>query len=130
MALPFPPPSTFAPPAWEETPVPVRYGQIGEPADTIAFGDCARLNNWSGPTPILEGSAYLEPPSSDYPTFHGRHNGFGTAVWCDGHARAVLPRFRSGTFGYGNNAADFRAESLGDLDRDGDFATDEMFDLR
>ncbi len=122
-------PSTYAPPTWAETPVPVGYGQIAEPADTVAFGDCARLNNWGGPSPVLEGATYLEPPSSDFPTFHGRHNGFGTTVWCDGHARTFAPLYRTGVFGYGNDAALFRANSLGDLDRDGVFSTDELFDL-
>ncbi|MCB8932468.1 MAG: prepilin-type N-terminal cleavage/methylation domain-containing protein [Fimbriimonadaceae bacterium] len=122
-------PSTFEPPNWIETPVPVNYGQVGKPAETVVFGDGARLNNWSGPTAFLEGNTYLEPPSSEYPTFHARHNGLGNALWCDGHAKAVAPKWRVGAFGYGNHGEDFTAVQLGELDLDGDFTTDEWFDL-
>ena len=123
-------PSTFAPPTWEETPVAVNYGQIGYPAETVAFADGAKRNDWSGPEPFLEGSAYLEPPSMQYPTFQGRHHGRGNVLWCDGHTRSVAPKWRVGAFGYGYEGADFTAMSLGELDLDGDFGTDEWFDLQ
>lgn len=122
-------PSNFPPPDYREVPIPVSYGQIAEVAATVAFADCARINNWDYSKPTLEGNAYLDPPRSDYPTFHARHHGVGVVVWCDGHAKAWKPTYRSGRFGYGFDSADFRRERLGDVTRDGSLAKDELFDL-
>jgi prepilin-type N-terminal cleavage/methylation domain-containing protein/prepilin-type processing-associated H-X9-DG protein len=122
-------PSTFAPPDYTETPIPVSEGQVGNPAETTAFATCARMNNWSYTNPVLEGSTYLDPPSNNYPGFHGRANGSGNVLWCDGHVTKRKPTMRRGTFGYGFNSDDFRQVDLGDLDADGNFATDELFDL-
>jgi len=122
-------PSTYAPPDYAETPVPVNYSQIGSVSETVAFATCARINNWSYATPTLEGSTYLDPPSAQNPTFQGRHNGVGVIAWTDGHANAKKPVLRTGSFGYGYNAKDFTPIVLGDLDKDGDFNTDEYFDL-
>jgi prepilin-type N-terminal cleavage/methylation domain-containing protein/prepilin-type processing-associated H-X9-DG protein len=122
-------PSQYTPPTYEETPLPVNYGQIQDVAGTVCFGSAARMNNWAYTTPTLEGSSYLDPPSSDFPGFHGRSGGMGVVLWCDGHAKAVKPVLRSGAFGYGFNSADFVKEALGDIDKDGNLATDELFDL-
>ena len=46
-------PSTYAPPNYVETPVPVTYSAIGAVAETVCFATCARMNNWSYPTPTL-----------------------------------------------------------------------------
>jgi prepilin-type N-terminal cleavage/methylation domain-containing protein/prepilin-type processing-associated H-X9-DG protein len=115
---------------WNEIPVPVSYGAIGQVADTVAFASCARINNYQYPTPTLEGSTYLEPPSSEYPAFQGRHSGQGVVLWADGHAKAMAPVLRKGSFGYGYNEKDFTPVHLGEIDRDGDLTTDELFDLQ
>ena len=122
-------PSTYAPPDYAEMPIPVNASQIAEPTDTVCFATCARINNWQYATPTLEGSTYLDPPSNENPGFHGRNNGVGVVLWCDGHAKAFKPVLRSGAFGYGFNSADFVRNDLGDIDRDGDLTTDELFDL-
>jgi prepilin-type N-terminal cleavage/methylation domain-containing protein/prepilin-type processing-associated H-X9-DG protein len=122
-------PSRYAPPTWTETPIAVNYGQIGTPSETVAFATSARINNWGYSTPTLEGNTYMDPPSYDNPTFHGRHSGFGNVLWCDGHVKARRPVLRTGAFGWGFNAQDFRPHNLGDIDRDGDLTTDELFDL-
>jgi prepilin-type N-terminal cleavage/methylation domain-containing protein len=122
-------PSIYEPPDWIETPITVLISQITSPAETVMFADCARINNWSYASPTLEGNTYLEPPSSQYPTFHGRHNGFGVALWCDTHAKVHKPKMRTGSFGWGFDASDFDKYMLGELDEDGDFNTDEYFDL-
>lgn len=122
-------PSTYSPPDYVEVAVPVSEGQIGTPAETVCFATCARMNNWSYAAPTLEGSTYLDPPSNNYPGFHGRSNGVGNILWCDGHADSRRPVMRSGTFGFGFNSDDFRRVNLGDIDKDGDLTTDEFFDL-
>ena len=123
-------PSTYSPPNYTEVAVPVSEGQIGTPTETVCFATCARMNNWAYATPTLEGSTYLDPPSNQYPGFHGRSNGSGNILWCDGHADSRPPILRTGTFGFGFDSADFRRENLGDIDKDGDLTTDELFDLQ
>jgi prepilin-type N-terminal cleavage/methylation domain-containing protein len=122
-------PSTYDPPDYIENPVPVNYGQVANVSETVCFASCARINNWQYATPTLEGSTYLDPPSNQNPSFHGRTNGVGVVLWCDGHSKSFKPALRSGTFGYGFNSAAFVKNNLGDIDRDGDFNTDELYDL-
>ncbi len=122
-------PSTYAPPTYAEVPVPVNFSQVANVSETVCFASAARINNWSSTTPTLEGNTYLEPPSSDFPSFHARHSGKGTILWVDTHAKVLTPTYRKGAFGYGYNSVDFDREHLGDIDKDGDFATDELFDL-
>ena len=123
-------PSTYSPPTYDETPIPVNYSQIGNVSETVAFGSCASIDNWSKPTPFLISDTYLEPPSSQYPSFHARHSGKGTVLWVDTHAITRTPVYRTGTFGYGFNAVDFNKNNIGEIDKDGDLNTDELFDLQ
>lgn len=106
---------------------PVSLARISNVSETVQMTDSARLNTWQYAAPTLEGNAYLEPPSSDYPTVHARHSGAANALWMDGHVKAFHVLYRTGTFGYGNNPDDFKKALLGDIDKDGDFATDELF---
>ncbi|RYG24379.1 prepilin-type N-terminal cleavage/methylation domain-containing protein [bacterium] len=122
-------PSKYEPPTWTEQAIPVSATAVGSPADTVAFATCARINNWSYAAPTLEGSTYLDPPSAQNPSFQGRHNGLGIVGWADGHANARKPVLRQGTFGYGYDAKDFTPKVLGEIDRDGNLTTDELFDL-
>ncbi|HZH97957.1 MAG TPA: prepilin-type N-terminal cleavage/methylation domain-containing protein [Fimbriimonadaceae bacterium] len=122
-------PTRYLPPDYAEQPVPVNHSQIGSPSETVAFGDSARINNWSYSSPTLEGSTFLDPPSSNFPSFHGRHSRVGNIVWADSHAKSRKPVMRSGSFGYGFQAAYFTPHWLGDIDKDGDLTTDELFDL-
>lgn len=109
-------PSTYAPPTYTETPITVVDTQIERPAETITFGSSARINNWQYTTPTLEGNTYLDPPSNDFPSVHGRHaGGMAVLVWADTHAATRKPKLRTGTFGYGFNAADFVRPNLGDV---------------
>jgi len=107
---------------------PVPMAAIRTPAETVLLADAARLNYRISP-PRLESETFLEPPSSNAPKFQARHLGSGNVVWADGHAKSFQPAYRTGTFGPGYDAAAFRAVNLGDIDADGDFTTDELFDL-
>lgn len=102
---------------------------IQSPAQTLVMADAARLNTWAYATPTLEGNTYIDRPSNNYPGLHARHNGTGNVLWADGHAKAMKPTYRSGGFGFGYNGADFQKNQLGDLDEDGNLATNEYFDL-
>ncbi|HSI73908.1 MAG TPA: prepilin-type N-terminal cleavage/methylation domain-containing protein [Fimbriimonas sp.] len=122
-------PSNYEPPTWNEIAIPVNESQIGEPTRTVSFATAARINNLSFSTPTLEGNTYLDPPSHNNPSFHGRHAKMGNVLWCDGHVTTMRPRLRTGLFGWGFDANDFTPNNLGDLDQDGDLSTDELFDL-
>ncbi len=121
-------PSTYAPPTYAETPVSVNYGQINKVAETVAFATSAQLS--FGSSNVLQGNAYLEPPSSQYPTFHGRHNGFGVVLWCDGHAKVFKPTLRTQPFGYSGTGtpAQYAAVNLGEISN-GDLTQDTFFTL-
>ena len=125
-------PTDYPAPSYAPTPKTVSLAEINDPAKTVAFADSARINNYAYATPTIEGNTFLSAPTEAYPAFHGRHNGMGNVLWCDGHVKAAKPKFRSGSFGYNNgyNASDFTPKDLGDLDEDNDFKTDELFDLQ
>jgi prepilin-type N-terminal cleavage/methylation domain-containing protein/prepilin-type processing-associated H-X9-DG protein len=114
---------------YNEIPVPVNYGQVNSVAEKVAFASSARMS-FSAPFTV-QANGYLEPPSSQYPTFQGRHSGFGVILWCDGHAKARKPVLRTGTFGYGGiyDGGMFAPVNLGEIDQDGDLTTDELFNL-
>jgi prepilin-type N-terminal cleavage/methylation domain-containing protein len=123
-------PANYLPPDYNEVDTPVNYSQIGHPAETITFATSARINNWAYTTPTLEGDTYLDPPSNANPTFHGRNAGNqGIVTWCDGHAKAMTPTYRTGTFGYGFDASWFTPIHLGDITKNGDLTTDDYFNL-
>ena len=122
------------PPTYTATEVPTRLSQISETAKTVMMADAAQLFNGTD----FRGSTFLSPPgdttpstySGDYPNFHARHLETGNVLFCDGHVKAMKPKYRSGTFGFlPYNADDFRAKDLGDIDEDGNLATNELFDL-
>lgn len=122
-------PANYPAPNYLEVAIPVSFGQVGEVSNTVAFASAARINNWEFSVPRLEANAYLEPPSSEYPSFHGRSAGQGVIAWCDTHVTSRAPRLRTEDFGYGFHAFDFKRNTLGEIDQDGDLTTDELFDL-
>lgn len=100
---------------------PVSIAAINTPAETVFLADSARWNVRTNPA-RLEGNTFLDPPSLNNPTFHGRHSEMGTVLWQDYHAKAFRPTWRPG-------AAVQTQQLLGELDRDGNLTTDELFDL-
>ncbi|MFQ3676510.1 MAG: hypothetical protein SNJ74_01020, partial [Fimbriimonadaceae bacterium] len=104
----------------------VSYTMIGSPSETVVFASSARLNFL--PPYNLQGNTYLMAPSSKYPTFHARAAGRGVIVWADGHAKSLAPVYRTQPFSIWQPGP-FRQAGLGEIDRDGDFSTDELFDL-
>jgi len=119
--------SPFTPPLYQAT--PVSLAAIQTPTETVQLADSARINNFQYSTPTLEGNSLMDPPSADYPGFHARHSETGNVLWMDGHVKSAKPVYRSGSFGFGYVGSDFQRQHLGDLDRDGNLKTDELFDL-
>lgn len=80
---------------WNPNGLPFSYplSRFSTTSRTIAFGDSARVNDWSfGPGQArLEENHYLEPPSSQYPTIHFRHSGQANILFLDGHVEALRP---------------------------------------
>ncbi|MBW3634840.1 MAG: DUF1559 domain-containing protein [Armatimonadetes bacterium] len=120
-------PANYPPPTFAEVPIPVSLAAITSPAETVAFADSARISFTDKKT--LEGNSFLSKPSDNYPSFHARHNQMGNVLWADGHAKASKPMMRSGSFGFGFTSEPFLENHLGDLDRDGNLTTNELFDL-
>ncbi len=120
---------TPASPSWIETPLPVSASEIGSPAETVTFASSARLNYLDNTQ--LEGNTYLDPPSQENSTFHGRHGKHGVVAWADGHVKARQPVLRTVPFGFGtpSDPAVVKGYNLGEIDQDGDLTTDELFDL-
>jgi hypothetical protein len=97
-----------------------------DPSNTVTFASSAQID-WA-PSRQLQGNTYLEAPSSNYPTFHGRTNLRGVVAWVDGHASSRRPVVRQTAFSI-FQPQPFVANNVGDIDQDGNFATDELFDL-
>lgn len=112
-------PSNYPAPSYQEVPVPVNESQVEASSETLLFASAARLNNWSFPSPTLEGNTYIDPPSNDFPGVQGRAAGHAVVVWVDGHGSSKKPELRQVDFGYGHSALAFRKENLGDLLRGG-----------
>ena len=123
-------PSTYGPPPdYLEADIPVLSTQMEDPADTVAFADSAELDTYDFPNPTLVGNTYLEPPSSQFPTFHARHAGQGNIIWGDGHSKNMAPTYRVGNFGYGYNGAEFLPYHLGEIGGNNPANPDYYFSL-
>ena len=118
-------PTDYGPaPTYTAAPRAASLAAIDDAAKTVVFADAAQLNS-SG---ALSPSTYLSKPSDAYPNFHARHLETGNALFCDGHVKAMRPIYRSGPVGFSATpAATLKANNLGDIDQDGNLATDELF---
>ncbi len=111
---------------------PVKEDKILRPASTVVFADVAR-NNKPNPSEI-ETTYWIFPPKFDYPSFHGRHSGKGNVAWADGHVAWEVPQILRESYTAGGQVdPPFSSEkvkryNIGDLDRDGDPNTNELFD--
>jgi len=109
-----------------------KIAQIPHPTDKVAFADCAR--NVKTDQSTLETTPFLNAPSYQYPSFHARHNNRGNVVWADAHICVEKPVWLLDSYNCGGQTALPRglAQGLnvGDLDRDGNAATDELFNFQ
>jgi len=106
---------------------PANLAEISDPSETVAFADSANPNS-SDPT-ALEPNVYLSAPGDAFPNFHARHLETGNVLFCDGHVKALHAFYHTGAFGYMNslNGETYHALNIGDIDRDGDLRTNELF---
>lgn len=104
----------------------VTQTSAADPSNTVSFASSAQID-W-GPSRALQGNTYLEAPSANYPTFHCRANRRGVIAWVDGHCTTRQPVLRQSAFSI-FQPAPFQTNNLGDIDSDGNLATDELFDL-
>lgn len=99
---------------------------VTTPAETVVFYDAARFVNVAG-VPTLQSTPHGCPPSTGGSCFHARHSGRGSVVWADGHVKTMGPN----TIERSNKPmAQMRPANVGDIDSDGNPATDELWDLQ
>ncbi len=102
----------------------ISLAAIQDSAKTVCFADGAQLDFTSALNVIR--STYISSPSSagQYPNFHARHLETGNVLFCDGHVKAMRAVFPAG-----NNARvqALRANFIGNIDEDGNLATNELF---
>ncbi len=107
----------------------VKLSRIRRASEKAVVWDAARLNGtlpdrtpWGYPT---TGNPNPTPNVTD-PNFHGRHNRRGNVGWADGSVTAIEPAFFD-TYNGGQDPALLKKFLIGDIDRDGDNKTNEMY---
>jgi prepilin-type processing-associated H-X9-DG protein/prepilin-type N-terminal cleavage/methylation domain-containing protein len=105
----------------------VKLSRIRRAPEKAVVWDSARYNGgiidrtpWGYPT-----TGNVNNDKSD-PNFHGRHNQRGNVGWADGHVSAIEPTYFASYTG-GQDAAWQKKNRVGDIDRDGSQATNEMY---
>lgn len=126
-------PHTYLGPAFA-VPIPLgtRITRVRSSAETVTLFDSARINNWQFTPGAIDRTPWGYAPSSATPSFHARHNGYGNVAWVDGHVSSEQPvwfKDYQGNYTVAERDALLKPANIGDIDRDGDPMTDELFDL-
>ena len=105
----------------------VKVSTIRNASEKALVWDAARINAgipdrtpWGYPT-----TGNVLNQNHD-PNFHGRHAGKGNVVFVDGHAEVREPWYFD-TYNGGLTLATQKKFNIGDIDRDGDHATNELY---
>jgi len=102
-------------------PLQLNLSSINDPSNTVSFSQSGGLflvNNSYELFPV----STLSVPSSGFPTFHARFNGYGIVLWSDTHVSIMKAKF------YSKNKI-YEKYNLGHIDRDNNSFTNELFDL-
>ncbi|MBC8139423.1 MAG: prepilin-type N-terminal cleavage/methylation domain-containing protein [Fibrella sp.] len=102
--------------------LPTSLAGFDQPAETIVLADAVYVPILGADLGKLGRTRDLYPPSrgaytpnSDAsPTAHGRHAGFVSVLWYDGHVKAIKPTFLTTGVG-GNSVAFYRRNNIGHL---------------
>lgn len=95
--------------------LPISLAAVDRTAETLLMADCAYLNPTNGQ---LARTLLLWPPSSTLsvaPAIHGRHNGFASVLWLDGHVKGQRPVIRTSDKSAAASAAVHLQNNIGDL---------------
>lgn len=105
----------------------VRLSKIRNPAEKAVIWDAARLDGikldrtpWGYPTTGNVNNNLTDP------NFHARHNKRGNVGWADGHASSFEPAFFN-SYNGGQDPKVLKDRRIGDIDRDRDQTTNEMY---
>ncbi|MES2463155.1 MAG: DUF1559 domain-containing protein, partial [Armatimonadota bacterium] len=92
--------------------VPASGAEVERSAETVWLADAA---SWNTISFIYAQISQVFPPSNALRYFHGRHQGRGNVLWCDGHATSVAPKYRPAG---SSAAADSRRKAaVGDISK-------------
>jgi len=94
--------TTFPAPTYAPVWQPVRLTHIRATSATIAFGDSVSTTFSevpAGQAPLIE-IPLMEPPSSQYPTVHFRHDGVAQLAYLDGHVETQTKGTRNAPSSY------------------------------
>jgi prepilin-type processing-associated H-X9-DG protein/prepilin-type N-terminal cleavage/methylation domain-containing protein len=112
----------------------VKLTRIRNPSEKALVWDSLRLNGsaiqrtaWGYPTTGITNFAPPATPNHD-PNFHGRHNRKGNVCFVDGHAELVEPKIWD-SYNGSINIALLKQFNIGDIDRDNDHTTNEMYSI-
>ena len=100
--------------------------EIAAPAETVLMADAGNIQLASG-VPTVYRIVSVREPTYNWPTFHGRHLGFGNVSWCDGHVKAVKPAHNQTANGANNTYANRTSLVIGDIVKDGNFTDNYYF---
>jgi prepilin-type processing-associated H-X9-DG protein len=98
----------------------VTLENISNPSQIVIFGSVIGLFNVNGGYELFP-VPYLNPPSSRYPTLHGRFKNYGVILFGDGHVKSLKVHYFKDDI--------FKRYNIGDLDMDKKILTDEYFNI-
>lgn len=94
LGIVYPAPSYTPTPNTE--PVTRKFRDIEQMSETVVFGDSAKVR-LTGPgfdIPEFTDECSIQPPSTNFPTIHFRHNGAANIAFLDGHVESMKRHFR------------------------------------